>query len=320
MKKQSLVRRSLAVVASAVFAVAFAVAGASAPANAAAKGQLVIVSVFDQESQNLDPAHRPFDAVKGQGFNVVVEVRDPVSNQLVALTKATGIALKVASGTLEGTTTGTIPKDATGTTIRGAIYPAYGNGINLSVVRTSGVDLSPSKDFPIDVALSAVTRDLGQGEALDLQDGNCDGAAPTSAKPICGHLLLPEGANVEESGKAHVLMSVGSCKGLDCSTSALVVTAVADITGLYSKTAPATMILACDKTLCRELSNGVPKIDVKYTFDNGGVLSDTAPDCPAKGVLGNTQVICVDRVQSSRNQSDLYSYVLFDRDLRLSHP
>ena len=59
--------------------------------------------------------------------------------------------------------------------------------------------------------------------------------------------------------------------------------------------------------------------DVLFTFDNNAGLEDAAPDCPAKGVIGDTQDICVDYVQSTRSAGDLFTYVLFKHDLRFSH-
>ena len=109
---------------------------------------------------------------------------------------------------------------------------------------------------------------------------------------------------------------------------ALVVTAVVDIKDLstpdpndtlYSKTSPATLILACDKAFCRDTANGVPHLRVVYTLDNDGALNIFANPCPSKGTLGS-EPVCVDNTQSKRQSGDLYSYVLFDYDLRLSHP
>jgi hypothetical protein len=78
------------------------------------------------------------------------------------------------------------------------------------------------------------------------------------------------------------------------------------------------VVLACDKDLCREISNGVPKIPVLYTFNNTGAVNKAAPPCPAKGVVGEGQEACVDYVQSSRSQGDLYLVVLFVHDARFS--
>jgi len=119
-----------------------------------------------------------------------------------------------------------------------------------------------------------------------------------------------------------VVMSVGSCEGLGChTTGALLVTIKADI--LPTADNPhSTLILGCDKSVCG--GSGVPKIPVFYTFDNdGGLLPDKAPDCPAKGVLGDKPTpedpICADYIQSTRSAGDLFIYVLFAHDVRASH-
>jgi hypothetical protein len=148
---------------------------------------------------------------------------------------------------------------------------------------------------------------------LDLQDPECGvGGAPTPEEPTCGHLLT-KGAD------GLVIMSVGSCENLgpcrtDGNTTGLVVTLIAEIEHPDPMDPYSTMILACDKVLCG--GSGVPKLPVFYTFDNNGdLLPEPAPECPAKGVLGD-QDICVDYVQSTRHQSDLYLYVLFNHDIR----
>jgi hypothetical protein len=314
MNNQSLIRRSFAVMVAAVLAVAFAVAGTSAPASAAVKGYLHIVSIADSENpqDGLADKDRPFDIVKDRPFNVVVEVRDAaVGGQLTTVTRETTVVLEDVSepGVVRGTTRATIPRDGSDTTIFGATYSEFANGVEFRVRVERGVDLAPSASFSVNVALTAVT-DPGSG-SVDLRDENCD--APTSARPTCGRLLLPNGAN------SKVLMSVGACEGLgNCRSDigALVVTAVADLGTLYANT-PATLILACDKTICG--GAGVPRLPVVYTFVNGEAPTLFAEECPAKGVTGSFD-ICVDYVQSTRNQGDLYTYILFDHDLRASHP
>ena len=342
MNNQSLIRRSFAVMVAAVLGVAFGVAGTSAPASAAVKGYLRIVSIADnaEPQQDVDVEDRPFDIVKDRPFSVVVEVRDAPQNpgtpgidgQLTTVTRATEVVLDEVSGpgTLGGTISATIPRDGTGTTISGAscppasaldcaTYSEFANDVELRVIRRSGVDLAPSDVRRVDVALTAVSADVGSNDPLDLRDQNC--GAPTSAKPTCGRLVLPAGGP-----GGHVVMSVGSCdfsSGTPCgatdSAEGLVVTAV--FPGEYTKEAPAILILACDKVLCGQSGAGLPQLPVIYSFENGEPLGSVeAPPCPAKGVLGGTQDICVDYVNSSRNQGDLYTHVLFDHDLRFSHP
>jgi hypothetical protein len=310
--KPSLFRRYVAIIGAAVLAAAWAV-GISTPASAApVKGSLDIVSITDTASGLGGP-------VQGRPFDVVVRVLD-AAGQPTPVSQATTIILEEGSGPgdLDGTTTAVIPRNGSGATISGATYSQFANGVVLRVSARSGVNLSPD-EVTLDVALTAVGANASPGKSLDLRDPNC---TPTAAVPNCGQLLLPKGAS------GHVTLSVGSCDGLGpCRTAgdieALVVTAIANLKDsagnpLYSRTSPATVVLGCDKDLCRELANGVPKIDVLYTLDNTGPLDKVAPPCPAKGVLGEGQEACVDYVQSTRKQGDLYLFLLFAADLRCS--
>jgi hypothetical protein len=309
-RKQSLIRRYVAVLSAALFGAAWAV-GMSIPASAApVKGSLEIVSITDTASGLGAP-------VQDRPFNVVVRVLD-AAGQPTAVNQATTISLEEVSGPgdLDGTTTAVIPRNGSGATISGATYSQFGNGVVLRVSTRSGVKLGPDEST-VEVAVTAVGANASPGRSLDLSDPNC---TPTAAVPNCGQFILPKGAS------GHVTLSVGSCDGLGpCRTAgdikALVVTAIANLKDsagnpLYGKASPATVVLGCDKALCRELANGVPKIPVLYTLDNTGPLDKVAPECPAKGVLGEGQEACVDYVQSSRNQGDLYLFVLFAHDWR----
>jgi hypothetical protein len=192
----------------------------------------------------------------------------------------------------------------------------------LRVRATSGVELAPD-EVTVEVALTSVGADAAPGRSLDLRDPNC--GAPTADVPTCGQFLLPNGAT------GHVTLSVGSCDGLvnvpgradECltvgSTEALVVTGIANLKDeagnpLYSRSSPATLIIACDKVLCG--MRGVPQPEVIFTLENTGDLTQTALPCPAKGVIGADQDACVDYVSSSRSQSDLYLHLLFVADAR----
>ena len=85
---------------------------------------------------------------------------------------------------------------------------------------------------------------------------------------------------------------------------------------LYSKSSPATIVVACDRDLCRETANGVPKLPLFFTLNNTGPVEERADPCPAKGVIGEEQDACVDYVSSSRNKGDLYLHLLFVADAR----
>jgi hypothetical protein len=314
MNAQSLVRRFLAVVSGALLAGTLAVAGSTAPANAAPRGSLDIVSVTDTASGFGAP-------VQDRDFSVRVRVLD-TSGQPTIVSRATTIRLTEVSGpgTLSGNTDAVIPRNGSGATISGARYSTYANGVEFRVSVVSGVDLEPDQ-ITVDVAATAVGANATPRNSLNVRDPNC--VAPTADLPTCGsQLLLPNGAN------GRVTVWVGSCDGLaDCrtvgDTTALVVTAIASLKDsdgdpLYNSTSPATLILACDKVLCGQ--SGVPRLPVIYTLSNDGDLNQEAPPCPEKGVLGEGQDLCVDYVQSTRSQGDLYTYILFDFDLRASHP
>ena len=87
---------------------------------------------------------------------------------------------------------------------------------------------------------------------------------------------------------------------------------------LYTKAAPATFVIGCDKTLCS--NGGVPHFEVLIDVTDTGAFA-LAPDCPSKGVLGATQTACLDTVQSKKDGSgDVFSVVLFDHDIRGTYP
>jgi hypothetical protein len=317
MNTQSRGRRLLAVASATVVTVVLAIAAGSAPAGAAAvQGYLSIESVTDRNSGLPAP-------VQDRAFDVAVRVLDD-ADQPITVSRATTVRLEASGpGTLSGTTSATIRRGQSGVTIFGAIYSTYANGVELRVSVDSGVDLDPheaTNPKTVDVALTAVGKVATAQDALTLRDSNC--SAPTANVPTCGsELLLPHGA------VGRVTMSVNSCEGivpggcLDASgTEALVVSASGAIDGLYPKNEPATLVLACDKVLCGQSAAGLTQLPVVYLLNNEDTTWDTAPACPAKGVLGDDQEVCVDYVQSSRSRGDLYTYILFDRDPRFSHP
>jgi hypothetical protein len=312
-RKQLLIRRSLAVLSAALLATAWTI-GISIPASAADKGSLDIVSITDTASGLGAP-------VQGRPFNVVVRVLD-TAGQPMTVNQATTIVLEEVSGpgVLGGTTTAVIPRNGSGATISGATYSQFANGVVLRVRVASGVNLAPD-EVTVEVALKAVGANAAPGRSLNLTDSSC--AAPTAEVPTCGRFLLPNGAS------GHVTLSLNSCDGLgDCKSAGglegLVVTGIGNLKDaagnpLYSNTSPATLVVACEKDLCRETANGVPHLPVIYTLNNTGELNQVAEACPAKGMVGEGQQgACVDYVSSSRQQGDLYLHLLFVADARAS--
>jgi hypothetical protein len=331
--KRSLLRRCLAVLSAALLAAALVLIGTWLPADATgAHGQggdhddadaLQIVLIRDRGSGLLWP-------VQDRKFDVVVQVVDD-DGQPVKVTEPTKIKLTEVSGPgeLGGNTTAIIQKDFSSTVILGATYSEFANGVVLKVKVVYGERLVSDK-ITVEVALTAVGADAKPGKPLSLTDPNC--AAPTSKVPTCGFLNLNNGAD------GHVTLSVGSCDDLAdkfggcrerANTEALVVTEIASLKDaegdpLYSRKHAAKVILACDKVLCGKsdhkwhgkTGHTKPKIRVLYTLNNTGPLTNVAPPCEKKGVLGKGQKACVDYKNSKRRDGDLYLPVLFKVDGR----
>ncbi len=286
---------------------------ATSPASAGSiKGSLVITSVNDAGTGLVG-------GVAGRPMSVVVTRLDTTGAPLTA-NQASGVALSAAKpGTLSGTTTGTIAAGASSTTITGAVYSAVANDVTLTASDTSGPALNDGT-ISINVAHTSFKTQATPHQALNVTDPSCPG--PTPDMPVCGFLLLDNGGN------GAVLMSVGSCDQiLNCRTSsgttAELVTATVnlkDASGnpLYTHDDPATLILACDKSLCG--NGGVGQFPVTVDLTDTGAFT-TLANCPSKGVLGANQDACVDQVQSTKdNAGDVYTYILFVHDIRGSYP
>ena len=145
---------------------------------------------------------------------------------------------------------------------------------------------------------------------------------PTPEVKTCVDVLLPRGLVT-----ANVFFSTGSCDGVGCSKPGLdVLQVLADIKGLYTKPAPATLVVKCDKSLCE--GGGIKQYVLRASLDPTGPLSPV-PACAVKGVIDpdvtpddptDTEIeSCVDYVQSKRDGSgDTYLYWLITRDARMS--
>jgi hypothetical protein len=322
--KQSLFRRCLAILSAALLAAALVMVGTWLPAGATGThgeggddhdaDSLRIVLITDQGSRLQYP-------VQDRLFDVVVQAVDDDGNEL-NVSKPTKIELVEVSGPgeLRGNTTAVIQKDFSSTTIVGATYSQFANGVVLKVRVVYGEHLASDK-ITVEVARTAVGDDATPGERFKLKDPDC--AAPTSEVPNCGVLLLKKGAD------GHVTLSVGSCDGLaerfgGCrevdKSEGLVITAIGSLKDshgkpLYTRKHPAKIILACDKVLCPKTED-VTKVKVFFTLNNTGPLKKIAPPCPKKGVLGKGQKVCVDYKNSKRRDGDLYLPVLFKVDGR----
>ncbi len=207
--RQSLLRRCLAILSAALLAAALVMVGTWLPAGATgtpgeggdrddAKA-LQIVLITDTGSGLQWP-------VQNEPFNVVVQVVDD-DGKPVKVKKATKIELVEVSGPgeLGGNTTAVIQAGFSSTTIYGATYSQFANGVVLEVKVVYGEKLASDK-VTVEVALTAVGANATPGKSLTVKDPNC--AAPTSKVPNCGIFVLKNGAD------GRVTLSVGSCDGL----------------------------------------------------------------------------------------------------------
>ena len=128
--------------------------------------------------------------VQGRLFDVVVQAVDD-DGKPIKVSKPTKIKLVEVSGPgqLGGNTTAVIQQGFSSTTIVGATYSQFANGVKLKVKVVYGEDLAPGK-ITVEVALTAVGADATPGKPLKLKDPNC--AAPTSTVPTCGILRSEE--------------------------------------------------------------------------------------------------------------------------------
>jgi len=151
--------------------------------------------------------------------------------------------------------------------------------------------------------------------------GADDCTVATPENPVCGIVVLPNGAVSPQ-----VLLSIGACDpdgtpaesayARCISERGRVVQTLADLGNLYSKNAPATVIMKCDKSLCG--TGAIQRTTLAYSLSGNAPLQ-TVPACPGKQTIGADQDACVDYVQSQRDGSgDTHLYFLFTVDARIS--
>ena len=176
---------------------------------------------------------------------------------------------------------------------------------------------APFSDTAADGQLFDVLSELRlEPSRSDFQEGiggQDDCAEATRADPVCGILILPQGASSPD-----VLLSLGECGDAAYSgcgdPRGSVLQALAALDG-YSTTSPATILVKCDKTLCG--GGSIQDQHLSYTLDGNSALT-RADACLGKGVV-SPEPACVDYVQSKRDGSgDTYLYLLFVRDARVS--
>jgi len=256
-------------------------------------------------------------AKAGDSFSVHVSFYDS-SGAPASFNNDTTLAITSNKGALTPST-GTALKGATTATIVTSLASAA-NQVSLTVSVASGPlaksvapgTSSPEQYFDVLTALQFETSSAPFQKGIG-GDGGCANA--TKANPVCAVVVLPFGANSD------VLLSLGVCDAAyaGCgSVKGSLIQTLANLSDLgYSETAPATVIVKCDKSLCG--GGAIANVHLNFTFAGNGAVDTQALPCPAKGTVGTDQQACVDYVQSKRDGSgDTHLYFLTPRDVRIS--
>lgn len=313
-------RPSLVTVALAALAALLATTGLSGAANAANLVTLDIVSVTGTSA----PAGTPPGAIPpvivqvGQPVQVVINFYDSTG----APTSFSGRTTLVVSSSVGDSATANVPAGAQSVTIPLTV----GTAANQVSVSVNGVGGDARKVVPdtwgttIDVQQLVdyrATKQTSFQEGIGGKANDC--GEVTASKPICGLLVLPNGA-----GGTQLLLSLGACDGptssyAPCDTKGSIVQFLADLAGSatpYSITSPATLIFKCDKTLCG--TGSIQSKQILYSFAGSGGIGTVAGQCPAKNTMATPGQMCIDYVQTKRdNAGDTNFFLLTDRDARI---
>lgn len=317
-------RRSSFFTAAAVAALAtlLAATGVAGTAHAAgAVSSLKIAAVFSGTTAppgTPDGAVPPVIVQAGQQVSVVVNFFDSTG----APASFTGKTTLAVTSSVGDSTTAPVPAGVTTATIPLTVNTAA-NQVTVTVNATGADAKKVTGDTwgtPFDVQRLVNFRDA-QPTAFQQGIGGSsnDCAEVTSTNPTCGLVVLPNGANGTQ-----ILLSLGACDGTSstyaaCDKKASVVQFLADLGStapLYSITSPATVIYKCDKTLCG--TGSIQNNKIFYTLSGSGAIATQAQACPAKNTMAAPGQMCIDFVQSKRdNFGDTYLFVLTDRDARI---
>lgn len=289
---------------------------AASAISATAPVSMVITSVVGAQAPAGTPAGSvPFALVKaGDPFTVNVAFFDSANNP-ASFNNDTTLKLTSTAGTLSPSTGVAYGGASTAQITTSLSTVANQVGLTVTVVSGPAKGLTtgpPSAGQRFDV-LSELRFENSSANFQQGIGGDSNCTTATKAAPVCGIVVLPNGAV-----SSQVLLSLGACDATyaKCgSTRGSVVQTLFADGGLYSDTDPATLIVKCDKSLC----GGGPIHDLVVNFSFGGndVLSAAAA-CPAKFTIGAGQGACIDYVQSKRDGAgDTHLYALFAHDLRI---
>ena len=325
----SAARRHIAVVLALLASLLAVVGGMGSSAATAASLAPVSLSVDTVASDRAAPDGTPDGAVPtvivktGERVHVTVSFSDstgaPASFQKdtkVVVTSSGGGLSQVTSTVSKGVTSAVLDVTFSQTANQVALTVTVPGKAGTSISATS----SSAQRFDVLSELRFVDAapgiNLRQGIGGD--DSRCTNATPTN--PVCGIVMLPNGATGttgRDGTPTQVLLSLGLCGGdySACgSPKGAVVQTLTGLSGLYARTAPAALLMKCDKTLC----GGGQIQDQHLNFSLAGNAElQPAPACPAKATVGADQHACVDYVQSKRDGSgDTLLYLLFTQDMR----
>jgi hypothetical protein len=319
-------RRRAAVAVGAALVSAAALTLPSTPAGAISNPvtHIVIDSVVGETAPSGTALSQP-SVLTAKDHTITVSVRFLDSTDAAAsFGKATDVKLTVSGG-VGGTSVTTVGATDTGATLDSSAFTAPANNVKVtvSVPGLKGKSAVPAVTYatPFDVlsSLNTVPTTTNFVRQVTKTGGS---ACPevTDTNPYCATVILPQGAGPKDTPEVmrDIVLATGLCDGQaytgDCPTNSYVVELLADLSR-YSTTAPATVILDCDKKFC---GHGAIKANVpKFVIGGNDNLVDV-PACTAKGVAPATGA-CVDYVQSTRdNAGDTHLWVLFALDARFS--
>ena len=260
--------------------------------------------------------------VAGQPFSVTVSFYDE-NNQPIGFSQDTVLAISTSAGSAN------LPVPATGTAEAGDPTATLTTTLNAPANRVSVTVSAPGLKGPkavapgtstalqrFDVLTSLRFQSSAPGTPFTAGVGGSNGCTDaTPTEPVCGVVKLPRGA-----ASSSVLLSTGLCDKVYArcgSDRGSVIQFLADLGTLYAApNPPASVLVRCDKTLCG--GGAIKKLGLSYSLTGNDALG-AAPACPGKNTIGATQEVCVDYVQSTRdNAGDTLFVLLLRRDARIS--
>ena len=252
----------------------------------------------------------------GAGDSIFIDVSFyDATGQPTSFNTDTTLTIASSKGT-PSPSTGVAPKGASSTTLTTSLSTAVNQvAFTVSVANKGAAKgVAPGTSSPaqlFDVVSQLRTEPSSPNFTQGIGgDTNCSIA--TRSAPVCGIVILPNGA------ASNVLLSLGACDGTaytTCGTRGSVVQTLFADGGRYSNTAPATLLMKCDKSLCG--TGAIQRVPAYFSLGGNDALQ-LVPPCPGKNTVGAGQQMCVDYVQSQRDGSgDTYLYILFTHDARV---